>query len=216
MSARDQNLVAALGVSVAQVADAVGRSRQAVNRGIQKGSNYFGAADLAHALTTWRESDAQLFSVAKAKVCELYPDIKDAVLQALDEGLSTSFSVVAPGEYWFVTGDLMGFKTDLPSCAAQLESLCALPAAQVKIFIGQDDEKAALRMEAKYRANNTQTVLCKSVNLKFAPSTLLRIDPDNNLDVYGASDAGFTPLSSQEASRLRIAIQNLLPPEEPN
>jgi hypothetical protein len=205
----DVKFVDALGVPVSQLARALGKSRQAVNRGLRSARDYLKPQDLTKVLQFWRQSDAEFYAVAKDKVCEFYPEIANAILENAAFESATPFSTDIPGEYWFICGDFVAFKAALPSCAQQLEVLCALESAQVKLFLNKGDN-IANRWAEKYRDNATQVFPCKTVNLQLLPVTLLRIDNDENVDLFGVSDAGFTALSRQEAARLRRVIEDSL------
>ncbi len=210
MSSRDQELVRSLGIPVAQVAVALERSRQTVNRGLAQERDYLRAIDLSKVLHTWRSSNASLYTLARSKICEIYPEIAEAVLDAASHGGSTAFSVDVPGEYWLISGDLVGFKTNLPACSKQLEKLFRLDTAQVKLFVTERDRIAAQRLARTFSDTGTRAIVCKSVDLQLVPTTLLRIDHSDNMDLFGVSDIGFLALSRQEASRLRLIAQDAL------
>jgi len=210
MSERDQKLVQALGIPVAQLATALDKSRQTVTRGIRAEAPYLKPTDLARALETWRTSDAGLYTIAKARICEIYPEVADSILEAARAGGSVTFSTDVPGEYWLLAGDFVGFRNDLPTCAKQVEMLCSLPTAQVKLFVNERDERAASRLAGKFGRNTTLVIPCRTVDLSMVPTTLLRIDHDDNLDLFGVSDSGFVPLSRHEASRLRLVAEDVL------
>jgi hypothetical protein len=207
MSDRDQTLVESLGIPVAQLAIALEKSRQTVNRGIHGAADYLKPADLVKALEVWRASNAPLYAVAKAKICEIYPELAVSILEAARSGSSVAFSVDVPGEYWFICGDFVGFRNSLQVCAKDLETLCALEDAQVKLFINERDYFAAQRLASRFQEYNAHAVLCTNVDLRLFPSTLLRMDYDDNIDLFGVSDQGFTALSRQEATRLRVSVQ---------
>ena len=79
----DQTLIRSLGISVSQIASAMEKSRQTVNRGIHAEAEYFKAASLGKALSLWRVSEPNLYALAKQKVYEIYPfDIVQSVLAA--------------------------------------------------------------------------------------------------------------------------------------
>jgi hypothetical protein len=208
LSHDDVQFVQALGLPVSQLAKAIGKSRQAVNRGLRSARSYLKPQDLTRALRFWRSSDADFFAVAKEKVCEFYPEVAKAILDTATFECGP-FSPDIPGEYWFVCGDFVAFKGALPSCAQQLETLCDLETAQVKLFLNRGDEEAN-RWAEKYLENATQVFRCRTVNLQLLPVTLLRIDDQQNVDLFGVSDIGFIPLSRQEAIRLRRVIADLL------
>lgn len=209
MGDRDQALVRSLGVSVAQVAGALDRSRQTVNRGIRSDNEYLKPNDLLKALEAWRRADAGLYAVAKTKICEIYPEIADAILEAAGLGGTIAFSTTVPGEYWLVCGDFVGFRSHLSVCAKQLESLCSLDTAQVKLFVNLRDKVAAQRFVVRFQGEKPQLITCKA-GLDLLPTTLLRMDQEGNIDLFGVSDAGFIPLSRHEATRLRVVIQDTL------
>ena len=75
--------------------------------------------------------------------------------------------------------------------------------------MNERDFFAAQRLANKFR-NGAQAILCEKVDLRLFPSTILQMDHDDNIDLFGASDAGFTPLSRQEAARLRVSVQDFL------
>lgn len=205
MSGRDQELVQSLGVSVSVVASALNKSRQTVNRGIRAAGDYFKPRDLIQALEFWGKSDSALYSVARTKICEMYPEVAEAIAASADTGPSP-FSTEVPGEYWFVTGDFPNFRTNLPVCSDQLEALSGRPDVQIKLIVNKRDFSVAHRFAARFE-KSVEPVLCKNINFQFVPSTLLRIDHLDKMDLFGVSDTGFTPLSRQEAARLRAEIE---------
>jgi hypothetical protein len=209
MGDRDQTLVQSLGIRVAELASALDKSRQTVNRGIRGHNNYLRPADLIRALEVWRSSNTGLYAVAKSKICELYPEVADSILELTRSSGSVEFSTGLPGEYWMICGDFVGFRNTLPSCAKQIEHLCALKTAQVKIFVNERDYFAAERLASKFQHHDAQAIRCR-FDLRFFPTTLLRMDYDDTIDLFGVSDAGFTPLSRKEATRLRVMIQDVL------
>ena len=196
-------------MSAAQVAGALSKSRQTVNRGIQSPSDYLKPADLAKALEFWRQSDSHLYSIAKTTICSMYPEFAGAILAAAEGNGSPTFSTTIPGEYWFICGDFVGFRNSLTACSGEIEKLCENEDAQVKLFVSERDKVAASRLSVRFKENNTQIFVCNDPALQVAPSTLLRTDYDDNIDLFGASDAGFIPLSRQEAGRLRFVMQDL-------
>ncbi|HEV8695344.1 MAG TPA: hypothetical protein VGQ93_14350, partial [Lysobacter sp.] len=142
MSHGDVEFVEALGVPVSEVAKAIGKSRQAVNRGLRSARDYLKPQDLTKALRFWRNSDAVFFAVAQKKVCEFYPEIASAILGNAAFESDSPFSANIPGEYWFICGDFVAFKSTLVSCAEQLARLCAIETAQVKLFLNNGDKEA--------------------------------------------------------------------------
>jgi hypothetical protein len=211
LAERDRNFIKAVGVPVAQVAFAMGKSRQAVNRGVNLDDNYFKASDFARALESWKREPA-LRGLARDAITALYPEMSDAVLRAAEAMSTSDFAEDVPGEYWFLCGDLPGFRTHLTVCAQQLDTLCANDDAQVKLFVSGKDIEAAQRIEARYPDNFTRAIRC-NLDLTVVPSTLVRTDVDDNIDLFAVTETGFTPLSRGEASRLRMAIyEKLLEP----
>jgi hypothetical protein len=208
MSKRDGELVRALGLSVAQMAKALGRSRQTVNRGISQQQDYFKPADLAEALGYWRGSKPDLYMLARQKIRDLYPEIAKAVLDATGAPDALPLSADVPGQYWFITGDFVALRNNLPRCAKQLEELCGHKGSEVTLFVNQRDEVPARRLAARF-PKSARMILCQ-IDLRLVPSTLLRMDTEDNMDMFGASDSGFIALSRQEAARLRVSVQDIL------
>jgi hypothetical protein len=213
LSERDKQLVETLGISVRQMAITLKKSRQTVNRGVHAEADYFKLPDLAKALDTWRTSDQSLYAVAKNKICEIYPEITEAVLSAVENNETTpAFSVDLPAEYWLVCGDFIGFRNSLTVCWKQIEEICQHSDAQLKLFVNKRDLASAQRFALKYRDSGLQVVPCINVDLQLVPTSLLRMDDNDVIALFGVSDNGFIALSRQEASRLRLVIQNTLLP----
>lgn len=218
MAHRDQQLVSALGIPLARVARAMDKSRQTVNRGVRSASDYFKPADFVRALGFWRSTNPKLFALAKEKVCELYPEVAGAVLEAAEVSNSgISFSTEVPGEYWFLCGDFLAFRNSLAVCSGELERLCGNQAAYVSLFVSARDRQAVLaatRLKLRFESDASgriHVVPCTDHNLEGIPSTLLRIQDDGTMELFGVSDHGFVGLSRQEAARLRKFVQeNLL------
>lgn len=210
VSNRDKALVESLGLSVAQVAGVLAKSRQTVNRGIRADGDYFKVPDLAKVLGRWRKSDAELYFFAKDNICRIYPELAASILRAIEESEIEEFSPDVAGEYWFVCGDYIGFRNNLSNCSDQIDILCMSDDSQLKIFVSPRDILSVQRQIQKYPGKNTQFIPCSKVDLSLIPSTLLRLDMNDNMDLFGASDKGFVPLSRQEAARLRVAIHDLL------
>jgi hypothetical protein len=206
----DRQLVSALGIPVARVAGALNKSRQTVTRGLHSDGDYFKPSDLAAALTHWRTSDAGLYALAKAKICELYPqEVADAVIRALEAAEPTQFTPDIPGEYWLICGDFFSFRTSSPMCARQLEAVCGLDETQVKVFINKRDMANAQRWCARHGDHHVHLIVTP-VDLLMMPSTLLRIDHDDNIDLFGVSDRGFVGLARHEAARMRVVVEDTL------
>jgi hypothetical protein len=89
---RDEALVQSLGISVAQVAAVLKRSRQTVNRGIHGSRDYFKPVDLTKALYAWRDSNSHLYSIAKTVIAQAYPEISTAILSAAEQQNLSAFS----------------------------------------------------------------------------------------------------------------------------
>jgi len=206
---RDRMLIKELNIPIAKMASVLGKSRQAVNRGIALDDNYFSEFDLTTVLESWRESNASFYQIAKKKVCEVYPNVAEAILEATELEHYSAFSIDVSGEYWLVTGDFGGFLSALPKCLKQLKSLCEkrIDLAQVKIFTNIDDKPTAEYFVEKTKNCGTEYILCKDVELRAAPTTLLRMSEEYGLDVFGVSDRGFVPLSCVEASRMRTFLK---------
>jgi hypothetical protein len=202
MSKRDSALVRGLGLSVAEVARSLGRSRQTVNRGVAQKSDYFKPVDLAAMLGYWRGKNSDTFTLLRKRIDELYPEAKGA----LGERTAAQLSDSGAGQYWFLTGDFVAFTNNLAECASQLEQLCALTSAEVKLFVNERDKVAAQRLQARHP--NSVEVIVSKLDLRVVPSTLIRMDEANNLDMFGAAESGFVLLSRQEAVRLRLAVQD--------
>jgi hypothetical protein len=212
MSKRDRGLVRELGISVAQLAAALDRSRQAVNRGIAQSKDYLKPADLVTALGYWRKSNVELYRLASDRIREIYPEIAKAVVASMGGAEAIPFSPDVPGQYWLVTGDYVGFRNDLPRCAAQFEELCGQKHAEVTVFVNRRDEVPARRLEARF-AKRVHVMVCET-DLRLMPSTLLRMDEQDGIDMFGASEGGFISLAHSEAARLRIAVQDTLMKED--
>lgn len=214
MSNRDQNLVKALGIPVAQIAEAMNKSRQTVTRGVQlskPNDDYFKPADLTTALSHWRANNAPLYALAKTKVCELYGDVASAIISAVESSSRPAFSIVLPGEYWLLCGDYAAFRSDLSVCAEQIAALASADDTQIVMFYGERDRRSALRwatnLVGEHGKEKVRPILCQDADLLVMPTSLLRIDDDDNIDLFGATDVGFVPLSNHEASRLRTVIR---------
>jgi hypothetical protein len=210
MGHRDQLLVERLRIPVARIAGALKKSRQTVNRGIHRPDrDYLGPSELIKALAVWRDTDPGLYSVAKAGICEIYPEIKEAILEATASANAMMFSAEAPGEYWFVSGDFVGFKNNETACARQLELLCQNSEAQVKIFVNERDRVPAQRYASKFKRNGAEALQC-TLDLRPFLNFLLHMDHDaTTANLFGVTAAGFTPLSRQEATRIRSAVQDI-------
>lgn len=206
MSKRDRALVREIGLSVAQVAAALGRSRQAVNRGMAQTKDYLGSADLVTMLGHWRAENAELYRLAKQKIRELYPELaKFIASEGVPEALP--FSPV-PGRYWLLTGDYSAFRTNLARCAEQFDGLCEQKESKMTVLVHERDVAAARRLEGKF--GRRIEVKVAPMDLRLMPSVLLRVEQDGQTDLFGAADAGFIALSRQEATRLRLALQDTL------
>jgi hypothetical protein len=59
-----------------------------------------------------------------------------------------------------------------------------------------------------------QVIKCTDVDLRMVPTTLLRIDLDGKMDLFGVSDTGFTPLSQREATRMYDVMDEALLADE--
>lgn len=207
MSKRDRAWVREIGLSVAQVAAALGRSRQAVNRGMAQTKDYLRPADLVSALGHWRAGNPGVYRLAVQKVRELYPELAKVVAHAgVPEVLP--FSSDVPGQYWLITGDYVAFRSNLAQCASQLDAVCEQKHSGVVFVVGRSDESAARRLEAKFpkRVN----VRVANEGLRLLPSVLLRVAEDGELALFAASDGGFVGLSRSEAARIRLALEDLL------
>jgi hypothetical protein len=210
VSQLDRQLVSALGIPVARVADALNKSRQTVTRGLHSNGTYFKPSDLAAALTHWRASDAGLYALAKAKIFELYPrEVADAVIAALEAAEPAQFTTDVPGEYWFICGDFFSFRTSASMCARQLEAVCGLDETQVKLFINKRDTANAQRWSARHGDQRVQMIVTP-VDLLMMPSTLLRIDHDDKIELFGVSEKGFVGLARHEAARMRVVVEDTL------
>jgi hypothetical protein len=215
VSDRDQALVRALGINEADVARAMDKSKQAVNRGVRSPSHYFKVHDLAKALDFWRASNNELYARARQSICDLFPELADTVLAAANATSPAAFRAEVPGEYWLVSGSFSGFRTNLPRCAAELETLCASPDNQVKLFVNDRDVRSAQLLSKKFGGpRRVQIITCTDVDLRLVPTTLLRIDLDGKLDLFGVADVGFIPLSQREAARMHEVLSEALLADE--
>jgi hypothetical protein len=207
VSLRDQNLVTELDIPLARVAEAMVKSRQTVTRGVSGSEDYFKVNDLAKALSFWRNSNTELYSRAREAICKIYPDVCEAVKAAADAGNHPLFSLDVVGEYWLICGDFVGFRSNLPSCAKQIELLCQRDDNQISFFVNEHDERSAIRW-ASQLGERAQVIRCTTVALGMMPTTLLRIDDADTMDLFGVSDTGFTPLARTEAARMRLVMQD--------
>jgi hypothetical protein len=93
LSLRDEALVQALGISIQRLAEeALGRSRQTVNRGIHGNRDYFKPIDLTKIVRAWRNSDIELYALSKSAICQIYPEFSTAVIDAAEHSNSTAIS----------------------------------------------------------------------------------------------------------------------------
>lgn len=92
MSQRDQTLVKSLGIPIARLAEALDRSRQTVTRGVRSSRDYFKPVDLTKLLSAWRNSDAELYSLAKSAIGEIYPEASPAIVGAAEVADVTALS----------------------------------------------------------------------------------------------------------------------------
>lgn len=214
MSARDKDFLQTSKVTVADVASALKRSRQAVYRGVSGDADYLKPGDFTLVLGSLSDRPA-LRTQAKEAICQVYPDIADAVMRAFDASDEAAFDPERPAQYWFICGDLLGLTTQSTRCADQLDALCELSSSQVKIFVNEHDLRYAKKYEGQYSKNYCRAFQCDH-DLSWVPTTLLRIDENSRrIDVFGVTDSGFAPFSQGEAARLRLAIiRNFVDPAE--
>ena len=208
MGGRDQDFVRAMGLPIAQLAAAVGKSRQTVFRGVTGAREYFKASDFARMLDYW-ESSPGLRLLAKDTVLQFYPEYADAVITVATASSNGDFNPVVPGEYWFVTGDLGSFRSENFVCAEVLMAICKEQHAEVKIFVNIHDVDGAVKIRDDITSVLTRVYRCNA-QLGHLATTLLRIDTDGKLVLFAVTERGFVALARNEASRVRVSLHSIL------
>lgn len=212
MSELDQAFVNELGVSVPRIARAMGRSRQTVYRGIHGDRPYFKAVDLAKALSYWQQTDRELYAVAQTIIRDIYPaEMADTVVAAASERVSQAFNANAPGEYWFGTGDFIGFLKHLSTCKRQLEIIAGNGAARLKLFVHRYDIDRATKW-IRALPNASVGIALFHEMFRYPCSSMILQVTDNNMNLFGASNFGFITLSGHEAWRFRLMLYHYSEP----
>lgn len=218
MSARDRKLVEAIGISKSELARRLKRARQTISRGIASDNDFFNEYNLSHMLGGWQNKDSVLFNVTRDKICELYPDIAEFVIESSLKKKESALSVQENADYWVVTGDFAAFKNNHEICWEQFCNICAAESKNINIliFINRRDLPVTRKALQKYldrSAERIRPIPCGELDLSVLPTYVIRISHEGDVDMYGLSDAGFVTLSRNEAIKLRayIADQEQIP-----
>jgi len=214
MSARDHEFVQALGVSKSRIAAAIGKTRQAVNRGLRErqgnADDYFKAADFVRMLEFW-QTDPTLRGLVKEAVASLYPELFETVGRVVEAAGAREFDVTIEAAYWFYTADLASMRSDSPGCADQLTQICRHPRAHVKVIVQGYDRDTAVQNYQGPEFPHSMVFKCKSAEvLDHSLTTVLRIEATGQMQLFVVGDTGFTPVGRSEAARIRRSLSRLL------
>ncbi len=117
-------------------------------------------------------------------------------------------------EFWVLVPDYAKLKEEFPVCLQDLDTFCALPQSQVKLFLlSKNGQFSAMKFAGQFSANGTQVVLCESPAEVFERPILRRIAMDDEVDYFEPTSEGFRRLSATESDalekRVLSAISNM-------
>lgn len=110
-------------------------------------------------------------------------------------------------EFWALIPDYAKLREEFPVCLHDLDTFCALPQSQVKLFLlSKNGMRSAMKLMKEHDGNGTQVVLCESPAEVFERPILRRVAMDDEVDYFEPTAEGFTRLPQTECDALEKRV----------
>lgn len=202
MSLRDQTFVDALGLSISEIAKSVGKTDNALRRGVRLEKDYLNPRDILKVFEYLKHAEPVIARAFTAKVLQIYPEMSGFLEDVFDER----------GDYWVASGSFLEFLGAYSRAGSDLIERIKKSGSSLAMFVPGADTRSWDEYLKRHGVSQPQSVVyaCELNQLMLARFLVIFTSESGRVHLFEAEPEGLRQVAPIEASRIKGGLTQLM------